>query len=77
MLVARIVEEVGMLLVGYPWAVRVDRLLVLDVAGFAGDPTREYYALGGVFDEDAFRLDSILGVCFFQRRLTALEIGFV
>ena len=80
---AGIVEEVSMLLVSYPGPVSIDSRLasghlvaVLSVR-LASDPTREYYALGGVFDEDPFRLNAILSIGLFQRCLTALEVGFV
>ena len=36
-------------------------------------PTSEYYTLGRVFDKDPFRLNPILSIGLFQRRLAALK----
>ena len=64
-----IVEKDSSLLISYPRLVCVNGRL----SSRNSVPTSEYYTLGRVFDKDPFRLNPILSIGLFQRRLAALK----
>ena len=74
-----IVEEVGHLFISliHPWLVGVYTLLGRRhrLSWLALHPTREYYTLRRVLDKHPFRLDPVLRVGLFQRRLATLQVG--